>query len=150
MTESELLRALVVAEIGNDLADEKPAESNQEKTETERITVRMPGFMLQAAKEKGKGKGMATSRWIAALVQSNIAKNPVMTDQELITIKATIRELTAIGRNINQMARALNESKNNTDKVKLTTLALLGESMKRNISAVRELVRASQQVWGAE
>jgi hypothetical protein len=150
MTESELLRALVVAEIGNDLADEKPAESNQEKTETERITVRMPGFMLQAAKDKGKGKGMATSRWIAALVQSNIAKNPVMTDQELITLKATIRELIAIGRNINQMARALNESKNNTDKVKLTTLALLGESMKRNISAVRELVRASQQVWEAE
>jgi hypothetical protein len=48
------------------------------------------------------------------------------------------------------MARALNESKNNTDKVKLTTLALLGESLKRNISAVRELVRASQQVWEAE
>ena len=61
MTESELLRALVVAEIGNDLADEKPAESNQEKT----------------------------------------------------------------------------------DKVKLTILALLAESLKRNISAVRELVMAS-------
>ena len=110
----------------------------------------MPGFILEAAKEKGKAKGMATSRWIAALVQSNIAKNPVMAEQELITLKATIRELTAIGRNINQMARALNESRNNIDKVNLDTLYFLGDSLKRNLSAVRELVRASQQVWEAE
>ena len=110
----------------------------------------MPSFLLQAAKEKGKAKGMATSRWIAALVQSNIAKNPVMADQELNNLKASIRELNAIGRNINQMARALNESRNNTDKVNLDTLYLLGDSLKRNLSAVRELVRASQKVWEAE
>ena len=105
---------------------------------------------MEAAKEKAKEKGMATSRWIAALVQSNLARTPVMTDQELTALKANIRELTAIGRNINQMARALNESRNNTDKVNLETLALLGDTLKTNLSLVRELVRASQQVWDAE
>ena len=153
LSESELLRLIVIEAMGkaqfskSDKTDLKP---NTEKSETERITVRMPSFLMQAAKEKGKAKGMATSRWIAALVQSNIAKNPVMADQELNNLKASIRELNAIGRNINQMARALNESRNNTNKVNLDTLYLLGDSLKRNLSAVRELVRASQQVWEAE
>ncbi|PZN85525.1 MAG: plasmid mobilization relaxosome protein MobC [Candidatus Methylumidiphilus alinenensis] len=153
LSESELLRLIVIEAMGK----AQFSESNKtdltpdtEKSETERITVRMPSFLMQAAKEKGKAKGMATSRWIAALVQSNIAKNPVMADQELNNLKASIRELNAIGRNINQMARALNESRNNTDKVNLDTLYLLGDSLKRNLSAVRELVRASQQVWEAE
>ena len=153
LSESELLRLIVIEAMGK----AQFSESNKtdltpdtEKSETERITVRMPSFLMQAAKEKGKAKGMATSRWIAALVQSNIAKNPVMADQELNNLKASIRELNAIGRNINQMARALNESRNNTDKVNLDTLYLLGNSLKRNLSAVRELVRASQKVWEAE
>ena len=153
ISESELLRSIVMENLLNNPLNEsdKPDLTlGFEKTETERITVRMPGFLLEAAKEKGKAKGMATSRWIAALVQSNIAKNPVMAEQELITLKATIRELTAIGRNINQMARALNESRNNVDKVNLDTLYFLGDSLKRNLSAVRELVRASQQIWDAE
>ena len=153
LSESELLRSIVMEVLLNNPFNEseKPDLTlDFEKTETERITVRMPGFLLEAAKEKGREKGMATSRWIAALVQSNIAKNPVMADQELITLKATIRELTAIGRNINQMARALNESRNNVDKVNLDTLYFLGDSLKRNLSAVRELVRASQHVWEAE
>jgi predicted DNA binding CopG/RHH family protein len=153
VSESELLRSIVMEALLNNPFQESYNPDLTlafEKIETERITVRMPGFILEAAKEKGKAKGMATSRWIAALVQSNIAKNPVMAEQELITLKATIRELTAIGRNINQMARALNESRNNVDKVNLDTLYFLGDSLKRNLSAVRDLVRASQQVWEAE
>jgi len=153
LSESELLRSIVIDAMRNiefNESDKFGLNLDFEKSETERITVRMPSFLMQAAKEKGKAKGMATSRWIAALVQSNIAKNPVMADQELNNLKASIRELNAIGRNINQMARALNESRNNTDKVNLDTLYLLGDSLKRNLSAVRELVRASQQVWEAE
>jgi len=149
-TESELLRALVMAEIGKDLTEEKQPETNQEKIGVERITVRMPSFLMQAAKEKGKAKGMAPSRWITALVQSNLAKKPVMADQELLALKANIRELTAIGRNINQMARALNESRSNTEKVRLDMLALLDETLKTNLSLIRDLVRASQQAWEAD
>jgi len=58
--------------------------------------------------------------------------------------------LNAIGRNINQMARALNGSKSNTDKVKLDTLDLLRTYLDRNIAFVRSLVRVSQQAWGLE
>ena len=125
-------------------------EPDAENAENEKMTIRLPRFLVDAAKEKAKTKGMATSRWIAALVQSSLMQKPVMVEQELTVLRSNIRELNAIGRNINQMARALNESKNNTDKVKLDNLDLLRNYLDRNIAFVRGLVRASQQAWGVE
>ncbi len=154
LSESELLRKLVLdffaqAKNSDTLADVlKAVEPDAENAVNEKMTIRLPRFLVDAAKEKAKAKGMATSRWIAALVQSSLMQKPVMDDQALNELRANIRELNAIGRNINQMARALNESKNNTDKVKLDNLDLLRNYLDRNIAFVRGLVRASQQAWG--
>jgi hypothetical protein len=40
-----------------------------------------------------------------------------MTDQELAVLQASDRELAAIGRNINQIAKALNEAFHETERV---------------------------------
>ncbi len=156
LSESELLRKVVLEFFAQEknsdtLADVLTAvEPEAENAVNEKMTIRLPRFLVDAAKEKAKAKGMATSRWIAALVQSSLMQKPVMVDQALNELRANIRELNAIGRNINQMARALNESKNNTDKVKLDNLDLLRNYLDRNIAFVRGLVRASQQAWGLE
>ncbi len=154
LSESELLRKLVLdffaQEKNNDEVGDflRAAEPDPENAGNEKMTIRLPRFLVDAAKEKAKAKGMATSRWIAALVQSSLMQKPVMVDQALNELRANIRELNAIGRNINQMARALNESKGNTDKVKLDNLDLLRNYLDRNIASVRGLIRASQQAWG--
>ena len=154
LSESELLRQVVLdffahAKNKDEVEDVlKAVEPDAENAEIEKMTIRLPRFLVDAAKERAKAKGMATSRWIAALVQSSLMQKPVMVDPELNELRANIRELNAIGRNINQMARALNESKNNTDKVKLDNLDLLRTYLDRNIDFVRGLVRASQQAWG--
>jgi hypothetical protein len=156
LSESELLRKLVLEffapEKNSDALEDvlTAVEPDAENAGNEKMTIRLPRFLVDAAKDKAKAKGMATSRWIAALVQSSLMQKPVMADQALNELRANIRELNAIGRNINQMARALNESKNNTDKVKLDNLDLLRNYLDRNISFVRGLVRASQQAWGLE
>jgi len=154
LSESELLRQVVSeffahAKNKDEVEDVlKSVEPDAENAEIEKMTIRLPSFLVDAAKEKAKAKGMATSRWIAALVQSSLMQKPVMADQALNELRTNIRELNAIGRNINQMARALNESKNNTDKVKLDNLDLLRNYLDRNIAFVRGLIRASQQAWG--
>ena len=154
LSESELLRKVVLdffaQEKNKDDVEDvlKVVEPDAENAENEKMTIRLPRFLVDAAKERAKAKGIATSRWIAALVQSSLMQKPVMVDQALNELRANIRELNAIGRNINQMARALNESKSNTDKVKLDNLDLLRNYLDRNIASVRGLVRASQQAWG--
>jgi hypothetical protein len=92
---------------------------------------------------------MAPSRWVASLAHSHVSNTPVLTDAELLTLEAALRELAAIGRNINQIARALNQAHFETERVRLDYLSLLNESITATRDEVRALVRASREAWGA-
>lgn len=150
LSESELLRAVILAVTGEDDGADQPIEPDAEKADTARMTVRMPRFLMEAATARGKVKGMAPSRWVAALVQSNLTRQPVMTDDELAGLLATNRELAAVGRNINQIARALNDAFHETERVKIERLAQLRDAIVKQRAAVRVLVRASQNSWTAD
>jgi len=150
LSESELLRAVILAVTGEDDDIGQPIEPDAERADTARMTVRMPRFLIEATGAQAKIKGMAPSRYVAALVQSNLLRQPVMTDAELVGLWASNRELAAIGRNINQIARSLNEVFHETERVKLERLAELREAIARHEAAVRALVRASQKSWVAD
>lgn len=150
LKESELLRLAVNRELGQAPAELSMVEPDPNQADHDRITVRMPAFLMTAMKGRAKSQGMAPSRWIAALVQSNLTRHPVLTDAELQAVEATTRELTAIGRNINQIARALNEAHFRTERVRLDRLAELGEKINNIREAIRALVRASRNAWRNE
>ena len=149
LSESEQLRALVLAFLdGAPASGTVPVES--ENAELERITVRLPAFLLESAKGRATALGMAPSRWIAALVQANLMKEPVTTETETEALQRCTYELSAIGRNLNQIARALNQAPHETERVKLDTLKVLGESIARTRESIRALVRASRNVWSTD
>ena len=147
LSESELLRVVVLAVTGQEDHSEKPVAPDPEDADTDRMTVRMPRFLMNATKSRAAAKGMAPSRFVTALVQSNLTKQPVMTDAELAVLQGSARELAAIGRNINQMAKAINEAFYETERVRLNALAELSQAIKENRTAIRALVRASQNAW---
>jgi hypothetical protein len=149
LSESEYLRFLVLREIEPHKADDSPVHPDPENTELVRLTVRLPGFLVPVIGQRGKEKGMAPSRWIAALVQSTLMREPVMTGTELVALEESNRELAAIGRNINQITRALNEAFHQTERVRLDKLAELDKAIKQNRCVIRDLVRASQNAWEA-
>jgi hypothetical protein len=151
LSESELLRAVILTVTGEDGDNtDKPIEPDAEKADTTRMTVRMPRFLMEAATARSRVKGMAPSRWVAALVQSNLTCQPVMTDDELMGLLAANRQLAAIGRNINQIARALHDAPHETERVKIEQLAQLRDAILKQRAAVRALVRASQNSWVAD
>lgn len=149
LKESELLRRLVLSELGKS-EPELVTKPDLKKIDFERITVRMPLFLLDATKAHAKVKGMAPSRWITALVQSNITNQPVMTDVQLVELRSSNRELAAIGRNINQIAKAINEAFYETERLRLDKLAEITQCIAENREVIRALVRASQNAWGAD
>lgn len=51
---------------------------------------------------------MKSAQWLAALVQSNLMTTPVLTDKEIEVVSWANRELAAVGRNLNQIARSMN------------------------------------------
>ncbi|WCF29588.1 plasmid mobilization relaxosome protein MobC [Xylella fastidiosa] len=155
LSESELLRAVVLAVTGQDTDTDTPLEpyAEAEKVDIDRMTVRMARFLLEGTKERARSKGMAPSRYVAALVQSNLTKQPVMTEEEIKVLLASNRELAAIGRNINQIAHVLNSANSafrETERVRLDKLAELHQVLVENRAAIRALVRASQNAWQAD
>lgn len=151
LSESELLRALVLAvdkECG--VLDMQPVKPDPDNLDQERMTVRMPRFLMEAVNARGRLKGMAPSRFVTAMVQSNLTKYPVMTGEELIVLQATNRELSAIGRNLNQVAKSLNGGFHEAERVKLDKLKELKQAIEKNINEIRNLVRASNNSWSAD
>ena len=127
----------------------RPSGPSDEKAAARRrITLRLPSYIHEAASERAATRGLKISSWIAALVQSQVAATPVVTDEELQVLDESNRELAALGRNINQIARALNEAHFQTERVRLDRLAELSEQIERNRDAIFGLVRASNNAWG--
>ncbi|WP_107329151.1 plasmid mobilization relaxosome protein MobC [Metapseudomonas otitidis] len=149
---SELLQQLVLQEIqkgqsaaNNQGGDPVPEEGN----DLVRITVRIPSFAMRAVHARAKGRGMAASRWIASLVQSNVSKAPVMNEKELRVLRESNRELAAVGRNVNQIARHLNAALYQADRVSLDALSKLPAAVSATRRAISALVKASKLGWGA-
>ena len=161
MSESELLR-LALHQLFE--SGEKPPVQPQvtgagkphlampasEEANLERKTVWMPAFLMKAAAERARGKGMSFSRWASSLVQSNLMRPPVLTERELLTIEASTRELGAIGRNIGQIARSLDETYFRTERIRLDRLAELSAKITATRTAIGALVRASRRSWRAD
>lgn len=152
LSESEQLRTLVVAETQQATAQPSqgiaPIYPDGSNADLDRMTVRMPAFVMDGAKDRARTQGMAPSRWVASLVQSNLTAQPVMTDGEVEALLASNRELAAIGRSLSQMARTLNATDLEADRAYLEMLTELSAAVTSNRSEIRRLVRASRQAWG--
>jgi len=150
LTDSELLRLAVIR-----LLDGKPVEAAEvhvepDQLELQRKTVWMPGFLMKAAEERASKKGMSFSRWMAALIQSNLMRQPVLSESEVSVVEASNRELAAVGRNINQIARVLNEAYFETERVRLDRLEELSLQIKKTREFIGALVRGSRAAWRAD
>jgi hypothetical protein len=134
--------------IGQDSDTDQIIEPDAENAEVVRMTIRIPKFLKDGMEKRAKAKGMMLlSRWVTALVQSNLTGDPVMTDAEIIALLASNRELAALGRNINQITKILNGNPYETEQVRLDKLADLSRAIANNRDAIFALVRASRQLW---
>ncbi|WP_256672498.1 hypothetical protein [Pseudomonas sp. JG-B] len=78
----ELLRRLILAELDKPEPAKVSITPPVDQIKERRFSVSLPIFLLNAAGERAKSKGMSTSRWVASLVQSNITGIPVMSEKE--------------------------------------------------------------------
>nr|HDI1662195.1 plasmid mobilization relaxosome protein MobC [Klebsiella pneumoniae]HDI1662415.1 plasmid mobilization relaxosome protein MobC [Klebsiella pneumoniae] len=71
---------------------------------------------------------------------------PVLTDEEVNTVRESCRQLGAIGRNLNQVARALNIEFRESDKLKQEAIEKLAERIDQHLDHVSELF---DKTWGS-
>lgn len=149
MKPSEFLRQIVMLVIGETSPEDSKIEPVIEAAEKVKKYFYLPQFLVNEIDLRAKAKGMKFSRWVAALVQSNLMRDAVLSTDEIQMLNASNRELAAIGRNLNQIAKALNERFHETDRIKLEHLNELNKAIEQHDKTIRRLIRASQQSWEA-
>ena len=106
LTESEFLRSIVLNAI-NHPSDTPQLETTKSNIEITDLKIRLPRFLIEAAKAKANAQGMSTNRWIKSLVQSNLIQPPVLLLSTLMAAEKSNRELRGISNNLNQITRKI-------------------------------------------
>jgi uncharacterized membrane protein YheB (UPF0754 family) len=114
--------------------------------------IRINNFLKDEANKRAEIYGIKRAQWIRNLIQANLTKEPVLLDASINELRTANRELSAIGRNINQLTKALNRSieLDFNDQVSHQHLIELKTEIEKNRSAINKLVKVSNGVWEIE
>jgi Bacterial mobilisation protein (MobC) len=109
ITESALIRQVLVT-LARASASESPAIGKSPDTElrAERLSIRLARDDRLVLRERASARGMPSATYVAVLVRSHLRKLTPLPVAELDALKRSIAELGAVGRNLNQIAKALN------------------------------------------
>lgn len=145
-TEASFLRFII----------EKVLQANTQEMElptaTERkdaaIEICITPLMKAELASRAKQQGMKTSAYVRAMMRAHLSQNAYFTEKELIALESLIYQLSALGRNVNQIARALNTSLDQAHKVDVREIERAVTVVKDVRDQVGQLIRANLAEWG--
>lgn len=148
LSESALLRRLVESALlaSGDLetSDIPPADG---LPGSRRISIRLRDDDLLLLRERAKARRMPTSTYVSYLLRAHLRAQTPLPTEELEALRRSVAEVSAIGRNINQIARAVNQQQwpSGPDPIVLKHMIMVLTAMREHI---RALIRANLASWG--
>ena len=146
-SESALLKRIVEVSLGpatpaNVIEAPEPVPANG------RISVRLPNDDLLLLRERATARGLPAATYVSYLVRSHMRRLAPLPDAELKALKHAVGELSAIGRNLNQIARRVNavDGGNGPNKADLQALFRACTGLR---DAVKDLVNQNLSSWEA-
>ena len=110
LSESALLKRLLETML--DAVGEPDVGENdrvQQAQRAARLYVRLYPDDRGLLAERARGRGMAPATYIAVLVRAHLRQLTPIPRDELQALKRSVAELSAIGRNLNQISRAVHQ-----------------------------------------
>jgi predicted DNA-binding protein len=102
----QLLERMLVETVGPDLSDDaRPLRGLRDR----RLYVRLREDDWVLLVERSRRRQLRPATYVSVLVRSHLRSLAPLPREELLALKITIAELGAVGRNLNQIARALNQ-----------------------------------------
>src|SRR3984957_8994440 len=160
LTEAAWLKRLVIREIrACDAANESGRElhraddiSGSRKEARARRGCRKPVFVRFRDEDRlllgarAEARGMRPATYISVLTRAHLRSLTPLPQEEFLALKRSIGELASIGRNINQIARAMNEGGKAPGSVREEFRAMLKicEALRENTKA---LLKANEISW---
>lgn len=152
LSEARLLEVLVAAFLQRNppaldsLDSSEPQKLDGVKSED--VRVRLSQFEYRELERLAAVRHWKRGTYLAYLFHVHLTGQPRFSEDEMLALREATTQLSALGRNVNQIARALNTS---LDEAHLA-LAVPFEQMKAFIdqerASVKALVRANLKSWG--
>jgi hypothetical protein len=143
---SEAVRLLVGRELGSVSHTAQrfvPADIGAPR---QRIEIRLTPNEFVALRDVADATGFSVNRWLVAMVRAQLASEPQFGQHELAVLAASNSQLAAIGRNLNQIARALNAHEL-VEAYRLKVLETLKTEVDTHLDAVNRIIRANLDRW---
>jgi hypothetical protein len=146
LSESALLRRLVAASVPRIGPADESITSAKPLPEGWRISVRLYAQDLLLLRERALAREIAVSTYVSLLVRSHLRSVAPLPTAELAALKRSLAEVGAIGRNLNQIARAVNEQQwpNGPDKYFLHRLLQTTAALRDHFKG---LIKANLASW---
>lgn len=145
VTESGMLRKMIQHVTGGQVPIEFPS---LKESKSGKVTIRLRDADHQRLGKKAEEEGFTNrTNWTTAVVLSALYQEPVLNDGEVSTLRESNRELAAVGRNLNQVAHALNLDYSQTEKVKLAFIQAMAERIDLHKARVAELLNMNMNRW---
>lgn len=109
LSESALLRRLVAASVPRIGPTDESIARVEPLPKGWRISVRLHAEDLLLLRERALARELPVSTYVSLLVRSHLRSVAPLPTAELVALKRSLAEVGAIGRNLNQIARAVNE-----------------------------------------
>jgi predicted DNA binding CopG/RHH family protein len=145
LSESKLLRLLIDSVLERNPVDEARDDRNGEAEEGDRITLRLRSGDGKWLRLRARRRGMKYTTYAAALIRAHVRVDPPMPLEELARLERGLAEVSALGRNLSQIARRISEGQS-VDPLRLELTAVL-DAVEELRQALRELVRVNRISW---
>lgn len=113
---------------------------------TGRLSIRLRSDDLLLLRERAKAREMPTSTYVSLLIRSHLRALAPLPTPELLALKRSVAEVGSIGRNLNQIARAVNQGEPPSGRSRADLRALLRalETLRVHVKA---LISTNLESW---
>ena len=147
ITESAFLRQTLYLALGGSGPIDGPAPAPAGPVgRQQRVSISLLSEDRRRLTERAAARGVASATYVALLVRSHLSGAAPLPKAEYRALLQSVHELTAIGRNLNQIARAINLSGKTVLPGRTEVLAMIkvAEALRDHF---RELLKANSASW---
>ena len=138
ITESALVKQLLEVVVRSSAVAESSKLEPQRAPRDMRLYVRLDPNDRLLLNERAAARGMPAATYVAVLVRSHLRNLAPLPKQELLALKSAVAELGAIGRNLNQIARAMNQGQRvaGPGREELRAMLQVGGALRDHVKAL--------------
>jgi hypothetical protein len=147
LSDSALLKRLVELMLQSSSAAEAGTPGDAGRTSRgSRLTVRIRPDDQLLLRERAAARGMAPATYVSVLTRSHLRSLAPLPKAEWLTLERIVTELSKLGRNINQIARAANRGVQVSDpeSTQFRAMLTIGNALRVNI---KKLLQANAKAW---